>query len=321
MSPAPDVPPESPSEVVIGLRKLSVTLGGRRVLNGLDGELKGSIVGLLGPNGAGKTTLLRTLLGFFRASSGDALVLGRSLWGADREIRGLLGYMPEHDAHIAGMTAIRWVRYLGELSGLPPDVALERGHEALTYVGLGEARYRKVGTFSTGMKQLAKLAQALVHGPRLLLLDEPTNGMDPAARVRFLDLVKEIGTKGETRILVSSHLLGDIERVCDEVVILKKGFLVATCDLRSDRLQDRRLVQLELTAGSADFLADLRKRGFPIEAQSTTRLQVELADDGSVQEIFAAAHAAGIGLRRVLQRRDSLQEVFLRAIEGDHGGS
>ena len=306
---------------VIELQDLCVHLGNRLILNQLRGSLKGNIVGLLGPNGAGKTTLLRTLLGFYSAGSGDARVLGHSLRSEGRDIRALVGYMPEDDAHIAGMTAIRWVRFLGELSGLPSDTALERGHEALGYVGLGEARYRKVGTFSTGMKQLVKLAQALVHGPRLLLLDEPTNGLDPAARARFLELVTEVGARGETRILISSHLLGDVERVCDEVVILKAGILVATCDLRTDPDGKQPFVELELSTFSREFIDNIEAQGCGIVIRAKTRIQVELPTGLEIRDLFRAALSCGIGLRRVNLRRDSLQDVFLRAMEDNNASS
>src|SRR5262245_10328852 len=174
------------------LDSLSVSLGARPILKELTGAYSGRCIGLLGPNGAGKTTLLQTLLGFHRPTSGTARVLDHDIRTEIRKIRHLIGYMPESDAFIAGMTGIRFVRMMGERSGLPPEAALERAHETLFYVGLGEARYRNVGTYSLGMKQMAKLAVAIVHGPRTIILDEPTNGLDPAGRIRMIQLVREI---------------------------------------------------------------------------------------------------------------------------------
>src|SRR4029079_17506955 len=169
-----------------------------------------------------------------------------------RELRAMIGYMPESDAFIADMTGVRFVRYMAELSGLPRGEAMERAHEAFFYVGLGEARYRKLGTYSLGMKQLAKLAQAIAHGPRLLLLDEPTNGLDPPARQRMIRLVREIRDAGRTHILLSSHLLRDVEECCEEVLILKDGRVAAHCDLESERRANRKFVELETVgAGSA----------------------------------------------------------------------
>src|SRR6187455_3061781 len=167
---------------VIELDNLSVTFGKRPILKSLDGALNGRAIGLLGPNGAGKTTLIHTLLGFHPPTTGTARIFGRDIRAEANQIKSLIGYMPERDSFIAKMSCIHFVRFMAELSGLPPAAALERAHEALFFVGLGEARYRKLETYSLGMKQLAKLAQAIAHGPELLLLDEPTNGLDPSAR-------------------------------------------------------------------------------------------------------------------------------------------
>src|SRR5713101_6296302 len=180
--------PEAP---VIELQGLSVKFGSREILKNLICTLRGRAIGLLGPNGAGKSTLINTLLGFYNPSSGTASVLGHDIRTETRKIRSLVGYMPENDAFISKMSAVSFVQMMAELSGVPTSAALERAHEALFCVGLAEARYRQLGTYSLGMTQLAKLAQAIAHGPRLLLLDEPTNGLDPAARLRMLQLVRE----------------------------------------------------------------------------------------------------------------------------------
>src|SRR5712672_149639 len=208
---------------VIELEGLGVRFGKRDILKGLTCSLSGRTIGLLGPNGAGKSTLINTLLGFHKPSTGTARIFGHDIRSKITHIRNVVGYMPENDAFIANMTAVAFIRLMAELSGLPSEAALERAHEALFYVGLGEARYRKIGTYSLGMKQLAKLAQAIAHGPRLLLLDEPTNGLDPEARQRMLQLVREIRDTGEVHVLISSHLLHDIEECCDQVLILKDG--------------------------------------------------------------------------------------------------
>ena len=184
------------SKPVIDLDGLSVNLGGRPILKDLRGQLHGRAIGLLGPNGAGKTTLIHTLLGFHQPSAGTARILGRDVHTETNEIKSFIGYMPERDSFISRMSGVHLVRLMAELSGLPPAAALERAHEALFFVGLGEARYRNVDTFSLGMKQLAKLAQAIVHGPRLIFLDEPTNGLDPPARQRMLKLIREIRDSG-----------------------------------------------------------------------------------------------------------------------------
>ncbi|HEX4498428.1 MAG TPA: ABC transporter ATP-binding protein, partial [Thermoanaerobaculia bacterium] len=228
---------------VIELQGLEVRLGARPILNGLDATLSGRCIGLLGPNGAGKTTLLHTLLGFYPASKGTARIFGKDITTEAREIRELMGYMPENDAFVAGMTGVRFVRLMGEVSGLPAERALERAHETMFYVGLGEARYRPVDTYSLGMKQLAKLAQALVHGPRLLFLDEPTNGLDPAARERMLRLIHDIRDTGEVNVVLSSHLLRDVEECCDEVLVLKGGTVATYCNLEAERQGNRNFLE------------------------------------------------------------------------------
>jgi ABC-2 type transport system ATP-binding protein len=312
---------ESGREALIQLDGLSVKLGGRPILVDLEGSFDGRAIGLLGPNGAGKTTLIRTMLGFYRPSAGRARILGRSLDSEGKRARADIGYMPESDAHIANITAIRFVRLMAELSGLPPSLALERSHEALFYVGLGEARYRKLGTFSTGMKQMAKLAQALVHGPRLLILDEPTNGLDPPARKRMLELIADIRDRGETSLLLSSHLLGDVERVCDQVMILKNGRLAASCDLEAERRAKRPFVELELARSSDGGLqAALQELGCELAVLDDRRIKVVLADGITVRHIYECATRLETPIRRLDHKRDSLQDIFLRAMEVDRGG-
>src|ERR1700720_2688197 len=208
---------------VIELDRLEVRLGGRVVLDSLTGELRGSAIGLLGPNGAGKSTLINTLLGFHQPYAGTARILGKDIRTEAKAVRALLGYMPENDSFIASMSGVHFVRLMAELSGLPPQQAMERAHEAFFWVGLGEARYRNLGTYSLGMKQMAKLAQAIAHGPKLLFLDEPTNGLDPPARARMIQLIQEIRDRGDLQLILSSHLLRDVDECCDEVLILKDG--------------------------------------------------------------------------------------------------
>ena len=311
--------PENLSSPAIELDGLSVNLGGRPILIDLCASLGGRAIGLLGPNGAGKTTLLRTLLRFFPAASGNARVLGLSLANDGKELRAQIGYMPENDSFVAAMTAVHFVRLMAELSGVPPEPALERAHETLFYVGLGEARYRKLGTFSTGMKQMVKLAQALVHGPRLLMLDEPTNGLDPPARKRMLDLVTDIRDRGETHILLSSHLLRDVESVCDEVLILKDGRIAASCDLEAERKANRSFVEIELQAPDQRFADRLAELGCELAMHDGGRLKLVLPQDRTVRDLYEIADRIGVGIRHLDLKRDSLQDIFLRDMEADNG--
>ena len=244
----------------------------------------------------------------------------RELAAEGKDIRSLIGYMPENDSFVAGMTAVHFVRLMAELSGIPPEPALERAHETLFYVGLGEARYRKLGTFSTGMKQMVKLAQALVHGPRLLMLDEPTNGLDPPARKRMLDLVTDIRNRGETSILLSSHLLRDVESVCDEVLILRDGRIAASCDLEAERRANRSFVEVELQTPHDAFAEELMALGCELAVHDGGRFKLVLPDACSVRELYVLADRLGVGIRRLDLKRDSLQDIFLRAMEGNNGG-
>jgi ABC-2 type transport system ATP-binding protein len=299
---------------VIELDHFNVHLGTRPILLDLCAAMRGRAIGLLGPNGAGKTTLLRTLLGFFPPTSGSAAVLGHPL--ADgKVIRSLIGYMPESDSFLANVTAVRFVRFMAELSGLPPDAALERAHEALFYVGLGESRYRKVGTFSTGMKQMVKLAQALAHGPRILFLDEPTNGLDPPARKRMLEMICAMREQGETHILLSSHLLHDVEMVCDEVLILKAGRVAASCDLVAERQANRSFVELELSEPSESFMKALTDIGCEMAQLADRRLKIVLTGEHTVRDLYQAADQTSVSFRRLDCQRYSLQDIFLNAME------
>src|SRR5262252_5138884 len=300
---------------VIELENLEVQLGQRTILDRLNGALCGRCVGLLGPNGSGKSTLINTLLGFYRAADGSARIFGKDVRSNLRELRAQIGYMPESDAFIADMTGVRFVRHMAEISGLPPGEAMERAHEAFFYVGLGEARYRKLGTYSLGMKQLAKLAQAIVHGPRLLLLDEPTNGLDPEARQRMLHLVREIRDTGEVNVLISSHLLRDVEECCDEVIILKEGKIAALCNLEEERKANLKFLELEVTQGNG-FLESVRALGCECASFGAGRLKVVLPDNIELRQLYRLAAEHSVEIRRMNYRRDSLEDIFLKAMTG-----
>jgi ABC-2 type transport system ATP-binding protein len=300
---------------VLELDGLGVRFGSRDILTDLRVSLSGRTIGLLGPNGAGKSTLIQTLVGFCSPSSGTARVLGCDIRRDLAQIRSFIGYMPENDALIANMTAVSFVRMMGELSGLPTEAALERAHEALFYVGLGEARYRLLGTYSLGMKQLAKLAQAIVHGPKLLILDEPTNGLDPPARQRMIRLVQEMRDSGEMRLLICSHLLRDVEETCEEVLILKQGRIVQSCNLDQERRANKRFVELEAYGyhhGFADAMAAL---GCECSHLGLGRFRMVLPEGFELREIYRWASGRDVQLRRLNYRRDTLEEIFMKAME------
>jgi len=305
---------------VIELDGLEVRFGGRPILVGLAGSLAGRSIGLLGPNGAGKTTLLHTLLGFHPPFRGTARVFGLDIRERRREILALTGYMPENESFIADLSAVRFVRLMAELSGLPPANALERAHEVLWYVGLGEARYRKMGTFSAGMKQKVKLAQAIAHAPRLLFLDEPTNGLDPAGRERMIRLIREIRDSGQVRLILSSHILRDVEECCEEVIVLKEGRIAATCNLEEERRAHRGFLELETSGQDGRLTEELTRRGWPFTRGAGRRIKLVLPEGSAVQDLYRIAATLGVPLRRLNHKRDSLEEIFLKAMEGDDGG-
>jgi ABC-2 type transport system ATP-binding protein len=308
-------PPVAPRLPLIDLQGLSVRFGNREILRSLTASLRGRAIGLLGPNGAGKSTLINTLLGFYKSSAGSARIFGHDIATEIRKIRGLVGYMPENDAFISKMSAVSFVQMMGELSGLPPDVALERAHEALFYVGLAEARYRQLGTYSLGMKQLAKLAQAIVHGPKLLILDEPTNGLDPSARQRMIRMIRDIRDGREMRIVLCSHLLRDVEETCDEVLILKQGQIAHYSNLNEERQANKRFLELEIYGANGDFTEAIERLGCEC-AVTANRMKMVLANGIETRDIYRLAAERQVRIRRLNFRRDTLEDIFLKAMEG-----
>jgi len=222
--------------------------------------------------------------------------------------------MPENDSFVGEMTAITFVRQMAELSGLPPKAALEKSHGVLFHVGLGEARYRELRTYSYGMKQMAKLAQAIVHGPELVVLDEPTNGLDPAARRRMLKLVVEMKEEQGMNILVCSHLLGDIEQVCDEAVILKDGMIVHHCNLEEERRSNRSFVELEVTGDDRNLRMVLPEIGAEGVSEGGGRWRIVLPAGVEVEAIWRLTARQNLLVRKLTHRRDTLEEIFLKAM-------
>lgn len=299
---------------VATIRDLTVRYGSFTALKGLSCTVPEGCTGLLGPNGAGKTTLLKTLLGFVTPESGSVEIFGQPLGGP--EIRQKVGLMPEQDCHIPGMTAVQFVAYAGELAGMPDNQAIDRAHKVLRYAGLGEARYRNVETYSTGMKQRLKLAQALVHGPKLLLLDEPTNGLDPQGREEMLDLVHDVSHGKGINVLVSSHLLPDIERVCDRVIVVMGGEVRAEDTIANLKRMDAAIVDVELREANENFIEAAAKRG--LETISVHRGVYRMKGDGAHEKIQRAAMEAaketGAQVRGYVAAERSLEEAFIQAV-------
>ena len=299
---------------MIAFEALEVRYGATVALRGLTLELAPGIVGLLGPNGSGKSTLLKTLLGLLRPAQGRGQVLGVALGAPEaRSLRGRIGYMPEYDALIEDTSAYEQVAFWGELSGLSPAQARDRAHEVLYFVGLDEARYRNVSGYSTGMRQRVKLAQALVHSPALVFLDEPTNGLDPDGRKRMLDLVLKVRAELDTSVVLASHLLQDVERVADQLVILDKGEVKAAGSMAGLRKMLARRFELRfldpLDSAQEAALAEL---GVVLEGRNGL-YDLELLDPDPVSA-FQWAKARGAVLVQLTPRHDRLDEVLIRAL-------
>ena len=301
---------------VVTLEGVTVTYGTNTALRDISTTFGAGAVGLLGPNGAGKSTMIKSLLGFVVPNQGRMRVLGLDVAEAPLQIRARVGYMPENDAHIPGMNAVSFVAYCAELSGLPRIDAMQRAHEVLFYVGLGEARYRNVETYSTGMKQRIKLAQALVHDPDLLFLDEPTNGMDPKGRDEMLELVRDLARNKGVNVIVSSHLLPDIEYTCRDVVVMDKGRVVAHGAIEGLKQPRGRLFELRVKAagGPERFIEQLRAAGLECHATDDDVMRVFVPGEGGAQRLFELAAAASVQVRHLRPSVPTLEDVFAQAV-------
>ena len=293
---------------LISLRGITKRFPGVTALDDLTLDLEPGIIGLVGSNGAGKSTLLRILLGLLPPTSGTALVMGRDVVREGPLIRQFVGYMPEHDVLPPDVSATELVAHLAQISGLPATASRERTAEVLRHVGLFEERYRPMGGYSTGMRQRVKLAQALVHDPRLLLLDEPTNGLDPSGRDDMLELVRRTGREFGITVVVASHLLGEIERVCDFLVAIEGGRL-----LRADRITQftgrTGLLAVEVDEGRDRLAAALTARGLTLHEDGRVLL-VELLDEEPYDLVRDTVVELGLPLVRIEQRRHSLEDLF-----------
>ncbi len=306
------------TSTVVELDNLKVKLGRREILRGISCRLGvsgvGKIIGLLGPNGAGKSTLILTLLGFHKPIAGSARVLGFDCRQQAREVRTRIGYMPETDSFIANMSAVSFLSLMAQLSGLPEAIALEKAHQALFHVGLGEARYRELRTYSLGMKQMTKLAQAIIHGPELVVLDEPTNGLDPSARRRMLRLVREMKEEQGMNVLMCSHLLRDVEQVCDEVVIMRDGMIVHECNLEEERRSNKCFVELEVSGNDRNLRGALPSVGADGVTEGNGRWRIVLPPGVEVEALWGLLAQQNLLVRKLTHRRDTLEEIFLRAM-------
>jgi ABC-2 type transport system ATP-binding protein len=305
---------------VVHLDAVTVIFGANQALKEVSARFNPGAVGLLGPNGAGKSTMLKTLLGFIKPTHGRMTVLGLDVAERPMEIRARIGYMPESDAHIPGMNAVSFVAYCGQLAGLPAVDAMQRAHEVLYYVGLGEARYRNIETYSTGMKQRIKLAQALVHDPDLLFLDEPTNGMDPKGRDEMLELIRDLGHNKNVNLILSSHLLPDVEYTCDDVIVMDKGQVAAQGPIAELKGPGGRVFELRIKGDLPAFVEVLRRDGMECTSTDEDVMRVFVPDSVGPQSgtdtrtLFRLAAQHGVQVRHLRPSIPTLEDVFAKAL-------
>ena len=303
----------------IATQGLTRTFGPVTALSQLSVEMPHGVVGLVGANGAGKSTLIKILLGLLPPTSGTATILGMNCLTDGLKIREIVGYMPESECLPPDVSATEFIVHMARMSGLPTDVARERTADTLRHVGLYEERYRPIGGYSTGMRQRVKLAQALVHDPKLVLLDEPTNGLDPAGRDDMLELISRVSTDFGISVVVTSHLLGELERIADHVVSIEAGVLQhSTSTAAATELSG--LVLVEVTDRGAEVVERLRALG----AKVTTGAQpnsfaVEVVDERVLDEVRGVVVDLGVGLVRIQRGRHHLSEMFLTPQEVVHG--
>ncbi len=301
------------SDPIIETHGLTKLYGAQRALDDVTVSVPPGTIGLLGPNGAGKTTFLKCLLNLEVPTAGTARVLGVNITAQNRESRERVGYGPERDCHIPGMAGCEYVTYCGQLSGMSFQAARQRAHEMLDLVGMGQERYRSVDTYSTGMRQRAKLAQALVHDPKLIILDEPTNGLDPSGREHILRLIGTLWKEHGISVIVSSHLLHDVERICDRVLIIANGRIVEHASMAELQKKRKRVIELS-PAGAIDrYEAALRASGHRVEHLSNGRLRVESVEE-DIGWLLKLMREHALPPADIFASPDSLHGLFLQAL-------
>jgi ABC-2 type transport system ATP-binding protein len=298
------------------LHDVTKTYGKVTALRNLSVEAPEGVIGLLGPNGAGKTTMIRTLLGLISIDSGTGKVLGKDIRTQRLDIRQRVGFVPEDECLFPAVEGVEFVAYAGELAGMARKDAMQRAHEVLDYVGLGEARYRRVESYSTGMKQRLKIASSIVHDPRLLILDEPTNGMDPRGRDEIIELARDLGHNKGMSLLFSSHLLPDVEAVCDYVMVLDRGKLKESGLIANLKEGHQGSYQVRVKADQELFADALTASGCTCEPADDC-LRVKVPPDRTEAVFWETAVRSGLQIRYLRPRRSTLEEVFQKALAGE----
>ncbi|MBL9204782.1 MAG: ABC transporter ATP-binding protein [Opitutaceae bacterium] len=299
---------------IIETQGLSKRFGSHQALDRVDLSIPAGTIGLLGPNGAGKSTLIRCLLQLQDKDAGKASLLGQDIDQHGREVRMRIGYAPEQDCHIPGMAGCEYVTYCAQLSGLPFAVARQRAHEMLDFVGMGQERYRKVETYSTGMKQRIKIAQAIVHDPQLVFLDEPTNGLDPKGQAHILDLIERIWKESGISVVLSSHLLHDVDRICDQIVIVAQGKVLVHDRLEELKRRRKPVAEVSVHDRGPELAAAFSQHGWPSEVLSNGHIRVAHGHD-TLNPMIAFLRDHRVAPLEIKASPNALQELFLQALQ------
>jgi ABC-2 type transport system ATP-binding protein len=308
------------SSPVIETRALSKVFGSQRALDGVNLQVAPGAIGLLGPNGAGKSTLIKCLLQLQPITSGSAKLLGREVGREGREIRKRVGYTPEQDCHIPGMAGCEYVTYCAQLCGLPFQAARQRAHEMLDFVGMGQERYRKADTYSTGMKQRLKLAQAIVHDPEIVFLDEPTNGLDPKGQAQILELIQSLWKAYGITVVLSSHLLQDVDRICEQIIIIARGRVLVHDTLENLKAPKRGAAEVVVANRQHDLQAACEQRQWPCALLPNGHLKIEHRAE-SLNPLLKLMHELRLAPLEIVPSPNALEETFVQALEMSHAAA
>jgi ABC-2 type transport system ATP-binding protein len=303
--------------LIIETKDLGKVYGEQRALDGVNLQVAPGAIGLLGPNGAGKSTFMKCLLQLQPISSGTAKLLGREVGREGREIRKRVGYTPEQDCHIPGMVGCEYATYCAQLSGLPFQAARQRAHEMLDFVGMGQERYRKIDTYSTGMKQRLKLAQAIVHDPEIVFLDEPTNGLDPKGQAQILELVHSLWRKYGITVVLSSHLLHDVDKICDQIIIIARGRVLVHDTLENLKARRRGAAEVVVAERHQELQAACEQEGWPCELLPNGHLKVEHKCD-LLNPLLKLLDKLKLAPLEIIPSPNALEETFIQALELSH---
>ena len=302
------------SEAIIETKDFSKTFGSQKALDSVTVKVQAGAVGLLGPNGAGKSTFMKCLLQLIPYSGGSARLLGKEVGREGREIRRRVGYNPEQDCHVPGMAGCEYVTYCAQLCGIPFQAARQRAHEMLDFVGMGQERYRKIDTYSTGIKQRLKLAQAIVHDPEIVFLDEPTNGLDPKGQAQILDLVQSLWTVHGISVVLSSHLLHDVDRICEQIIIIARGKVLVHDSLARLKARRKGAAEVAVDSRAEELRQAFQKQGWPAEVLLNGRVKVEHGSQ-DLNPLMERMEAIGVSPLEVVPSPNALEEMFVQALE------